>query len=112
MTTAIHVRDDKYDQIESDDLVELILPGRNIFPLGKAILTFKQHKPIIVEILRTSNCQIRNIPFMDISLCGLHGPEDVLLDIRAAMKDYSPLGDEIDMNEEVTVIRFRKSVLN
>ena len=99
MTTAVRGLNEHQPRISRGDIVLLIEPGRIIHPLGRAIVTFGNHEPIVINIMRTSNCRMRDIPLTDMSLFGcryLHQLHDQL----------KKLDENIDIEDEVTVIRF------
>lgn len=102
MTTALHAPDDQHPQIVSGERVLLIEPGRRFHDLGRAIITFVGHRPIIIEILRTSNCKVKDIPLADSVLFGCH-------DDKGVMEKMREQDEEMDFGDEVTIIRFRLS---
>jgi len=99
---AVSASEIHYDPISSGERVVLIEPGRHIHDLGKAIVTFKNHNPIVVEIVRTSNCRMKDIPLTDMTLFGCHDSYDVLAEMRKWDGD-------IQIDDEVTIIRFKGS---
>lgn len=97
--SVLHVPDDLWDRISSGDLVLLVEPGRHFHPLGPATLRFDNQETISIEIRRTSNCKLKDIPLTDLSLSGFGDVGELL---SWLMKRAQLMG----FLDEITIIRF------
>lgn len=97
--TELYAPDDLWESMSSGDLVLLVEPGRNIYPLGPAIVKFEQHGVISIDILRTSNCKLRDIPLSDLALSGARDTGDLLSRLRERVP-------YMDLDLEITIVRF------